>query len=92
MNERVDFLENLLDHIESISWKSLKKEVRERSIVFLADTIGVGLSAAGLPDTRRLSALSKKWGPGHSQPLGGSPKFSTSEGLPQWISNPLPGV
>ena len=68
MNERVDFLENLLDHIESISWKSLKKEVRERSIVFLADTIGVGLSAAGLPDTRRLSALSEKWGPGHSQP------------------------
>ena len=51
MNERVDFLENLLDHIERISWKSLKKEVRERSIVFLADTIGVGLSAAGLPDT-----------------------------------------
>ena len=79
MNERVDFLEKLLDHIESISWKSLKKEVRERSIVFLADTIGVGLSAAGLPDTRRLSALSEKWGPGHSQPLGGSPKFSTSE-------------
>ena len=27
MNERVDFLEKLLDHIESISWKSLKKEV-----------------------------------------------------------------
>ena len=79
MNERIEFLEQLLDHLQAIAWQQLPPEVRERAVVFMADTVGVGLSAARLPDTQRLRSLAQAWGPGKCEPLGGGVRLSAPE-------------